>query len=991
MRLLPPPDESQPRGGTVGTGSQRIAAQIRAAERTDSDAVALTERRRACRAARDLVSDDPLAGRRLAPVLVDVLEEELRREDDAAVAELFFTGISGDVQRTAAEALADAAGPALVRGYERSPVTLSSLVTTLASALTLSDDHETAKQCLVALSRVTRVRPDVVNSFVPVADVTKAVGSLVGQLDQALAARDAALVLFVLATRSPETVWQAGPVSEWTETLSQSSDDATARFARAVGATDPDIEEGVLSTPPVAELRECVRSCDRQRRRVAARQLGVLCSLLPDDRTPLPPALGRRVRDSADRGNWRTTVAAGEASADVHGGDDAFGAHQRRRVQEMTGERRRTEAAVLGELAVACPDRFEAVPDPLVAAVTNQPAPSAQSLAAVGEWVAVCGTETDPSRTLCRRVRDEGGTARTSAAVALGEWAAHTPPRFASAPGPLVAAAAEQSGEAREAAAFALGVAVTAAEADDFDCRRLVRSSTGAFRERAAWAVGELAVAESDQFGADVPAYVDLPSDADPGIRRGALTALGIAVAATDDGPPVSVLRKWVQSAPAGERRDRLRHLGAWVAAVPASVPGDPTALVDRVRGTDGPERDRAAETLGEAVVSGDVGSGALGELLSRIPVVDGVWQCSMDALERAAEAVDGVDGDRWVLDHPRYTGQDVGWVARVAGEVAAATGEAPTDGLAPLYREVRQSDGWHRVGAARALGVALAVASADVAYHTGALVDRLRSDCRDRETWATLLGETVAASPELVADPPAPLVERVRASSGLDRQLMARALGEVVAATPKGTQPPMEVLAESVSEATAESRPHLARSFGVALAVCPSWADGAPDPLVAATSETSGRDRRAVARALGETMARGSVTAALATVSPGLGDTSVFERDWRSRATAALARIDAVEPGDLLAALDFEHGEGEAPVDGLLGFRDPMRTELLQALATAASAHDHAPPGLREALVTAMATDDSLGTETRLAVVDVLSVLRPTGQPIRGPTQSSL
>jgi len=220
---------------------------------------------------------------------------------------------------------------------------------------------------------------------------------------------------------------------------------------------------------------------------------------------------------------------------------------------------------------------------------------------------------------------------------------------------------------------------------------------------------------------------------------------------------------------------------------------------------------------------------------------------------------------------------------------------------------------------------------------------------------------------------------------------LMARTLGEVVAATPEGTQPAMEVLAESVRGATPESRPHLARSFGVALAVCPSWADDTPDPLVAATSETSGRDRHAVARALGETMARGSVTAALATVSPGLGDTSVFERDWRSRATAALARIDAVEPGDLLAALDFEHGEGEAPVDGLLGFRDPMRTELLQALATAASAHDHAPPGLREALVTAMATDGSLGTETRLAVVDVLSFLRPTGQPIRGPTQSSL
>ncbi|WP_324665853.1 hypothetical protein [Haloarcula sediminis] len=982
-QLLPPSEDGHdPHSDSARPTPESIASRIHETDRTDGELAALVKRRRACRAARDIVADRPDGGQRLVPLLADVAETELRRGDGSAVGALFFNGVSTAVQRAALNALADAARPALVRSYGRSDHALSSLIDTLTATLTGCEDHESGRASLLALSRLCQVRPAAVAETVPVTAVAASASAVARRLDSQWAVLEAARLLFVLATRSPEAFWRTNEVTEWTESLSAVDDSETVRLARAIRSTDPETGRPVISTAAVAELVERVCDSEGQRRLDAARQLGELGALLPAGRSPLAEDLRRRIRNTTSRDGSRAAVAAGEVLACALTGDDAVGERQRRRVRAATGDRRTREAAILGELCVAHPDAFAAVPTELAAAVAADSKARETSLAAVGEWIALSGGDTTPRAELCRRVLEGDADVESSGAIALGELAAHSPSRFAGIPAPLMAAVAEQEGDEREAAAFALGVAVTAVEMDDRDCLRDSRAWTGEYREQAARAFGELALAAPAESVGDVRVSDELPSDGGNRQRRGAVTALGFAVGADHDGRPASVLSDWATDAPAGEFGERVRHLGQWVAIVPGTVSEPLAPLVDRVRKADGGDRDRAARTLGHAVVTGTETPDDLGELLSRLSVADAVRRLSLDSLERTVETVGAVDGVRWFLDRPRYTGRNPELDARTAGEFAAAVADPPTDGFASLHREVRRSDGWHTVDTARALGVALAAATDTTAYPIGALVDRVRSTAEGRPTWASVLGETVAASPDVAAEPPQSLVDRVRATSGRNRLLASRALGEVVAATAVGTPARVAALRDRVTGAPVGARQHLARSLGAALAVSQCQEVDAPELLVTAVTEASGRDRRAAAWALGEAVVSGSVTAALDRIGPGEQDTSVFELDWRCRSTAALTRTEAVTPQELMDALDFDDDPESSPLERVLRLRDPMRRDLLRAFANAARDSDGPRTDLREPLVTALATRERLEPETRLAVVDALSPLGTTRTP---------
>jgi hypothetical protein len=978
--LLPPCDDGHDlEGDSARPSPESIASRIHEIDGANGELAALVERRRACRAASDLVVDHPDEGRRLSPLLADVAETELHRGDGSAVEALFFDGVSTTVQRAALNALADAAGPALVRSYERSDHTLSSLIDTLAATLTGCEDHESERASLLALSRVCQVRPATVAGTVPVTAVAASAVAVARRLDSQWAVLEAARLLFVLATRSPEAVWRTNGVRGWPESLSAVDDSETVRLARVIRSTDPEAGKPVLSTVAVAELVERVCNSEGQRRLDAARQLGEIGALLPEGRSLLAEDHCRRVRNTTGRDGSRAAIAAGEALACAHTGDDAVEKRQLRRVQEATGDRRTRKAAILGELCVARPDALPAVPAELVAAVAADSNPCETSLAVVGEWIALSGGDNTPCAELCRRVLEGDADVASSAAVVLGELAVHCPSRFVGVPAPLVAAIAEREGKEREAAAFALGVAVTAVEVDDWDCLRDSRSWTGECRERAAWGLGEFALAAPTDSVGGVRVGDELPSDCGNRQRRGAVTALGFAITADQDGRPASVLRDWATDAPAGEFGRRLQYLGQWVATVPQTASEPLSPLVDRVQQAGDGNRERAARTLGHAVIAGIETPNDLGKLLSRFAVGDAVRRLSLDSLERTVETVGGVDGVRRFLDRPRYTGRDPRLGARTAGDFVATVADPPTDGLASLHREVRRSDGWQRVDTARALGVALATATDTTDYPIGVLVDKVQSTVEGRPTWASVLGETVAASPDVATEPPQSLVDRVRATSGPDRLLTSRALGELVATTPVGTPARVGSLQDRVTETTAEVRQHLARSLGGALAVCQCHEVDAPELLVTAVTEASGRDRRAAAWALGEAVASRSVTAALDRIGPGEQDASVFERDWRSRSTAALARTEAVTPEELLDAFDFADDTESGPLDRVLQLRDPMRRDLLRAFANAARDSDGPRTELRKPLVTALATRERLEQETRLAVVDALSPLGTT------------
>lgn len=979
MKLLP----EQPVGGGTDTDSstlsqlQTVAADLHQTTSPTQTYDALSTRRGACERARELAEECPNSGRRLAPMLVAILKTELDRESSSASEHLFFESVSREIQRNCAQALASIAGPALVHSYEQSEYSLATLTETLATTLRTSGDTETKQWCARALAALHWVRPAHVTSTLELTSAAVSIGKLLPTERPISVGQACGQLLFAFGHQAPSTVGESCPVEEWQQGLRELDDETCSLYAQLLEeyttiTTDASANE-LPASPTIKALIAAV-CADESTHQRSARQLGTIAALFPDQFEHLPDAVLQRLRNATDEDRRRVTRAAGEVVASEARPAASRVPHLLTQVQETTGTARRREAAVLGEVALAFPNRFESPPAELIEQLQTTDTPDEQALAAIGTCLLTTDREESLRKSLRTAVLESSNESRRWAAVTLGEWIAAAPAQFSIEHLSLVDRVHSQTGEQREAAAFALGFAQVIAESPHVDPEAVVQTSTADGQARTARVVGELIIAQPARISPVARPQLEPLAELSGHARHRAVQALGIAVAHAPEtcDSPVSVLRDWASDAPAGAYADRLQLLGDWVRAVPECAPAAPDSVISRVQECTDSDRDRAAQTFGELVVTmGPTTEPSVDGILSTVPWRGAIHACSLQTLRTVIESDDSA-----YLNRSEFTGENPDWPLVAAGEYRASVGDAPSESLSSLHEAVRQQSGWDRQLATRAYGWALAVTSETLSYSRQRLVQRLRTATSGRRATAYILGEVVAAASERVSDPPPTLADQVRNATGFDRILLARTLGEVIATTPPGDSPSHQRLVDRVSTSTGDTRRHHAQVLGIAVTVVSDWTVSAPQSLIDAVAEVTGRDRQAIARVLGERITDPSSASVLDRLSPGADDGSVFERARRGQAIRALARTEVISVQQLLATLSFssESSQTASTIGHVLQLREPIRETVLEALAESLRSNPADDVELHGPLSAALEKNQMLSSATRLVIVDILA-----------------
>jgi hypothetical protein len=936
---VPVDDEVRELAGTIDAGV--------------SSPSAVGERLEALRAATKLwgrATEAPASVRPVAPTLERALRAPERGGGDATVTDLYVSGVRERRRELVAATLESVAAPALVRGYEASAYSLQGLVAAMSETLTATTTGVVREYCLRALGAIARVRPAVVRAGLTTDAVVVAVEWL--HANESAMRWEATAVGELLAVTLPTnpSVREEAPVDEVLERLLE-HEAATPRAVaqaiqlRAPGDCDGGTVDGSEDESFAALTRlDAAASLEGGERRERMRTVGRCVALVPDLVADAPAALVGRVRMAPRAERAVAATALGEVVAHSLVDDGQLEASLVDRVHAATGDRRDRWVRVLGEVAVACPDRVGGVPEAFRERVAAAPVPARSSMRAVGESVVAAAGDERGFDALRVRVQVETGPTAERAAAALGEWLANVPDVVDAPVDSLAAVVMAASEDERADAATILGT-YAVVEAEDVGVGDVVDASGSA---RAARVRGERALA-----GGIDPVEVDSETRAlvrglRGRARRYATRALGVAAqsrASTRESAVVVALREAVAGSLLAERPTQLRLLGEWVAATGPDDRGGDSAgvgLAERVSGTSGTDRERAARALGLATMERDSdGAGRYGgvvaEVVARLHAHDEVVAATRRAVERAA-AAEAEAGESLPAGVPAGSRD---WSVRALGELAAVAPGSTLRGAASLAATVEAATGWDRQRAARALGVAVILdahgpAGLDSWTRTG-----LAATPQARGALTYVLGEVAAAHPEQFPGVPEGLVANVRDASDGVRTTTARALGEYVRQPTLGEPGSARALKTAAASASRDTREALARALGETIVAVPAVDADVPKSVVDAVRAAADQDRRALARLLGELVVTDDPGDVLDRMAPTSDDEHVFERARRSRMTQALVTVDAVDLDDFLGAVSITAPSTDAAeatagslgnVEALLDAPAPIRDPLLDA-----------------------------------------------------------
>jgi len=948
---------------------RELAATIDAGVSTSS---AVGERLEVLQAASTLwgrATETPASVRAVAPTLERALRAPERGGGDATVTDLYVSGVRERRREIVSATLSSVVAPALVRGYEASAYSLRELVAAVGETLTATSTPVVRKRCLRTLGAVARARPGVVRAALDAHAVRVAVEWL--DANEAAVRWEATAVAEVLVVALPEhpSVWDEAPVAAVVERLLEREAATPRALAQVLRLRAPEGVDVASSDsaerrpfPALQRLATSDSLDDERERRELARAVGRCVAIAPDLVADAPAALVARVRMAprADRGVAAT--ALGMVVAHSLADEQRLAATLVDRVHAAGDDGRDRRVRVLGEVAVACPDRVAWVPEGFRERVAATPVPARSAVRAVGECVVAASDGDRGFDALRRRVRDQPGEAAERAAAAVGEWVAHVPEIVDAPVDSLTAVVGAASDDEREELTAVLG-AYAVAESEDVDVGAVVDDpgSTRAARVR-----GERALAGGvDAVGLDSEARARVRASRGR-VRRYATHALGVAVrsgAATETSVTVA-LRATVAASPLAERPGRLRLLGEWVAATGTDDRDGGrggVALAERVRETTGTDRERAARALALATTERDGGErygdgsgrygGVAAEVVARLHAHDEVVAATRRAVERATA---GETAARESLPSGVPAG-DRDWSVRALGElVAVAPGSTPA-GAASLAATVEDASGWDRQSAARALGAAVLLDAHGAAGLATWTRTGLAAVLPDRDALMYVLGEVAAVRPEQFPGVPDAFVASVRDASNGVRTTTARALGEYVCQPTPNEPSSVHALGAAAAGASGDTREALTRALGETIVAVPAVNADVPAPLVDAVAAAADQDRRALARLLGELAVTDDPGDVLDRMAPTGEDDHVFERARRSRMTQALATADAVHLDDLLEAVPVTallSADGAAATAGGLQSDEtpfdptaPIRNPLLDALTTTLERDDTAAP----------------------------------------------
>ncbi len=930
-----------------------LATTIDAGVSTSS---AVGERFEVLQAATELrgrATEAPASVRAVAPTLERALRAPERGGDDATVMDLYVSGVRERRREIVSATLESIAGPAVVRGYDASGYSLRELVGALSETLVATTTPVIRKQCLRTLAAVARAQPGVVRSRLD-ADAVRVVVEWLDANEDAMH-WEATAVAEVLATGLPRypSVWDDAPVLAVLEQLLEYEAATPRAFGHVLRLGAPASVDGTsggsTESQPFPLLRRpaAAGSLDDEReRRQHLRALGRCIGLAPDLVPNAPGALVERVRMAPRADRAVAATALGEVVAHSQTDERRVEATLVDGIRAADGDARDRRVRVLGEVAVACADRLEWVPDRFRERVAAAQVPPRSAVRAVGESVVAASDGERGLDALRRRVRAETRPAGEREVTALGEWVAHVPSVVDAPVESLASTVREASEDERVDAAAVLGSYAVVA-IDGMPVREVVDGSESV---RAARVRGERALAggvAAVELDAKTRARV---RDLRGRQRRYATPALGVATGseAATGGSVTSALREAVTTSSFADRPTRLRLLGEWVAATRTPNGGDGRAtgaLAERVRETTGRDRERAARGLGLATMEYDShesgpSGGVVAEVLVRLSVQDEGVSATRRAVERAT--VNDTQGPGPLPSGVPAAGRD--WSVLALGElVAVAPGSTPP-GAASLAATVDSTSGWDRQSAARALGVAVLVDAYGPAGLDTWTRNGLATPVKNRGSLTYVLGETAAVHPEQFPGVPEAFTASVRDASDGERTTTARALGEYVCQPSPNEPASLDALRAAAAAASGDRRETLTRALGETLVAVPEVNAEVPASLVDAVADAVDQDRRALARLLGELAVNDDPSDVLDRMAPTSQDDHVFERARRSRMTQALATVDAVDVDDILDALPVTDPSTDAPagtagalqnVDALLDAPAPIRDPLIDALTT--------------------------------------------------------
>ncbi|WP_324665869.1 hypothetical protein [Haloarcula sediminis] len=974
-------------------------------ERVRDVATALTtatspwECRDAARRAHSLAAEEKAAATLLVPHLCEVLETVRLRSDRNTAMALFYEGPTRECVAEVTGAL-EAMDTRRLAGHYRSTEDhdIDGLLEILAAALEGSRRGGAPAAIARVLDDISRFFPQRVPRALVGTDTFSRLGDVVTDRTDQETVEAVARLSAVVAIESDGDS-DSPAVFERIADLANDCGDDTARAFAALACTYTGVKPPRWESSATPN-RESAASSVSDRTGAEGGQ-GDRSKAAPDECDPVR-VLAAQVRSSAGDERKATARRLGKLVA-VHpalSGPDFTKVVNR--IHGTTGAAQRLEQRAVGELAAVYPD------------LTSR---------------------TAARQALVTRDRQSSGEDSWLAALALGALLSAHPNAVPESQRPLVGLVrAVESHVGRPRAYITLGAVVTAdpedptavrdvlldrAERSDDTGRRIIVRGLGWLctkypsvappgleplveiarrteteehtspRTAVIWAIGDITIEE--------PAIQDLAD-----VRRALVERVDLDRSPTRDVPTL---------------------LGEFVAAVPEVTPGAVDPLVDRLRAGRGPS-EPTADAIGRLVVAFDrrqvhpegyrqaldilsegysdgVPARAVGELTAANP------QAAPERVRPLVDRLRGAEGD----DRDRLagvlgvlvTGIDGETSAPTLGRVADVTDRVPHEALQPALDLYREIDSWEREEAARVVGRIVAAdpeSAGDVRQAITAVIEE--KAVRGRTIATRALGEVVAAGYAPPGGDYGFLVDRVRSADGHDRRKATEALGELVAADfePDGPEMARQNLAERISETDGLERKRLGAALATVVLAAPAESHQQYDPLVETTHGAvwSGTDGRpaALAAAVGGAPEE-YVREATRSLFDGIPDST------RSTAIAALAETDVLAPRIFLEALTDGDRAAEvtaAPstvdqpagidVRPLFDLPEQVRAELAASLGVVCERTDDSFPALTNQLVELLRRDDTLGTGTRLHLVDALAQLGHSSRCASSPRQRS-
>ncbi|MFC6954969.1 hypothetical protein [Halorubellus litoreus] len=602
-----------------------LAERLRAPDGCPTELGALTDRRKACAAVREL--EDRSARTLLVPVLLEVFREEAKRSFGHRAGTMLHRPISRAIRTEIRHALDRLWGLATVNAYEDAGEPLRSLLAPLVDVVHLDGRPRASGGGLLLLGEAAKWRPDAVAESVVAAgrpaEFASTVGAWLETVDDR-AAIDGVRLLAAVATRFPDTL----PASD--ETLRRGLESTLRSDSTAISSVallvcdalgiDVTDDDGDVRSDPRAYLRACLGAADADVRPTLSVRLG---HVVATDTNPdaLVEPLVHRARQRRNFERDPVLRAIGElVASDV---DSPRGAVRTlsTRVRESSDHSQSQFARSLGEVATTYPEVLpEAVRSLAVVVDRIDPGDAHLSKRTLTEFlgrVVVAGDESSSCvfQALSREWEVDFGHLAVirseSVLPTAGAVALEAPDLAPDALRPLLERARALGDRSDEALLTAVGDVVLRIADDDENvaavlCER-VTTTEHSRHEQVAWLLGAFVT------GSVIPE----PFERTASVARTAVSdaldtdrALGVAgeVAALE---PESVadatdaLAARVQDADRGSnRRDRTAQALGELRATASAADSGLDLLAEHVRTAFGDERTAYAIALGETTAA---------------------------------------------------------------------------------------------------------------------------------------------------------------------------------------------------------------------------------------------------------------------------------------------------------------------------------------------------------------------------------------------------